>query len=50
MSFSAEIHYKQNSRINYIDAIRGFTMLLVILGYVMNTSFHIIGNNSTLGS
>lgn len=50
MSVSIETYNKPNSRINYIDGLRGFTMLLVVLGHVMNTSFHIVGYNSTLGS
>lgn len=37
-------------RIKYIDAMRGFTMLLVVFGHVMLTSFNLGGYNSVIGS
>lgn len=33
----------QKQRIEYLDAIRGFTMLLVVYGHVKLFSFHFIG-------
>lgn len=38
------------NRINYIDALRGFTMFLVVFGHVMLTSFDIGGYDSVIGS
>jgi len=37
-------------RIRYIDALRGFTMLLVVFGHVMMISFGIGGYNTVIGS
>lgn len=37
-------------RIRYIDALRGFTMLLVVFGHVMMFTFGIGGYNSVIGS
>ena len=37
-------------RIKYIDAMRGFTMMLVVFGHVMLTSFNLGGYNSVIGS
>ena len=36
-------------RIRYIDALRGFTMLLVVFGHVMMTTFGIGGYNTVIG-
>lgn len=41
---------KQSNRINYIDALRGFTMFLVVFGHVMLFSFDLGGYNSIIGS
>lgn len=40
----------QNNRLNYIDALRGFTMFLVVFGHVMLTSFDLGGYDSIIGS
>ncbi|MBR5332696.1 MAG: acyltransferase family protein [Muribaculaceae bacterium] len=40
----------QSNRINYIDALRGFTMFLVVFGHVMLYSFNLGGYDSIIGS
>ena len=35
----------QKQRIEYLDAIRGFTMLLVVYGHVKLFSFHFLGGS-----
>lgn len=38
------------NRINYIDALRGFTMFLVVFGHVMHYSFNLGGYETIIGS
>lgn len=38
----------QKQRIEYLDAIRGFTMLLVVYGHVKLFSFHFLGGGKVL--
>lgn len=43
-------YIKTGNRINYIDALRGFSMLLIVIGHVMLYSFDLGGYNTVLGS
>lgn len=38
------------NRVNYIDALRGFTMFLVVFGHVMLEAFDLGGYDSVIGS
>jgi fucose 4-O-acetylase-like acetyltransferase len=38
------------TRINYIDALRGFTMFLVVFGHVMTITFNLCGYDSVISS
>lgn len=44
-----QLDKQMNNRINYIDALRGFTMFLVVFGHVLS-SFGVGGYDSIIGS
>lgn len=48
--FYGLFYMQKSQRIGYIDALRGFTMFLVVFGHVLLGSFDIGGYNSVLSS